>query len=143
MAFADIPIRINDHDFSVSAEWFNTIRSELVQAFGQGGYIAVETLQSVPSLGEFTYSAVSFKPLLQVQGSGGPVTTSTTPFGTSHGFSDGKEIILIGLSDSNPVTLEVNDIDNGFFNNGKVILTKGDMITLIWLDTPKRFFKLR
>lgn len=141
MAFSDIPQRLNGVDQLIDASWFNTIKSELVSAFGSGGYIAVEPGQDVSSLGELTYSATSFKPLLQVQGDGGAVTTSSTPFGTSHGFTDGKEIVVIGLSDTNTVTIPENDITDGVVNagGGDITLERYSYVLFIYNATLERF----
>lgn len=142
MAFGDIPVRENDYDQLIDASWFNTIRSELLSAFGAGGYITVEAAQNVAASAQFTFSTVSFKPLLQVQGDGGPVITSSTPFGTSHGFGDGKEIVLLGLDDTNTVTLEVNDIAGGIISNGKIVLSRFSQVLLIYNATLDRFIRL-
>lgn len=141
MAFSDIPIRFNGKDFLVDASWWNTIRTELVAAFGSGGYIAVAADQLITNGGEITVDELAFKPLLPMSGDGGAVVTSSTPFGTSHGFANGKEIILLGLDDTNSVTLEVNDIDEGIISKGKIVLTKYDQVILIYNSNLKRFIR--
>lgn len=144
MSFGDIPVRVNDIDELIDASWFNTIRSELLAAFGTGGYIAVEAAQNVASGGTFVYSSTSFKPLLQVQGDSGAVTTSSTPFGdaATHNFADGKEIVLLGLDDTNTVTLEVNDVPSGIIANGKIVLSRYTQVLLIYNQTLDRFIRL-
>ena len=139
--FSDIPVRENGEDFFVVAEWFNTIRTKLVNAFGLGGYIAVAADQTIAASAEFVIAdAEAFKPLLPVSGSGGAVTTSTTPFGTAHGFQSGKEIVLLGLDDTNTVTLTVNDIAGGFISSrGQLVLTKYKQAIVIYNLTLDRF----
>ena len=141
MAFSNIPIRTNDIDELIDASWFNTIRSELIAAFGSGGYIAVEPAQLLDNNDELTYSTSSFKPLLQVAGNGIPVTLSDTPFGNSHGFVNGKEIIIIGLSDTNTVTIPENDSPDGVVNagGGDIVLSKYSYVLLIYNQTLGRF----
>lgn len=139
--FSDIPIRQNGKDFLVTAEWWNTIRTKLIVAFGSGGYIAVEPTQQVSNGGQLTYSTESFKPLLQIESDGGAVVASSTPFGTAHGFANGKEIILLGMSDTNVVTFEVNDIDDGIISKGKIVLSKFEQVILIYNSELKRFIR--
>lgn len=141
MAFGNIPIRENGKDYLISAEWFNSIRTELLAAFGTAGYVKESTLQSITAGGTIPFDADAFKPMINVQGNAAAVTTSTTPFGLSHGFTGGKEIILVGNNDTNSVTLEVNDIDEGFVGNGKVVLTKNSIVCLIYNATLKRFYR--
>jgi len=141
MSFGDIPVRENGEDFLVSAEWFNSIKYELVAAFGTGGYIKVEADQLIASAGEVSFDPATFKPLFPISGNGGAVVASSTPFGTSHGFQSGKEIILLGLSDANTVTFEVNDIDEGFISNGKVVVGRFEQVIYIYNATLKRFIR--
>jgi len=140
-SFNEIPVRQNGKDHLIQASWFNVIRTKLVEAFGTGGYILEQDPQTVVASGEITYDAVAFKPLIPLEGDGGPVTLSNTPFGTTHGFFGGKEIILLGSSDTNTVTLEVNDIDEGIISNGKIVLTKYDQVILIYNANLKRFIR--
>lgn len=139
--FSDIPVRENGKDFFITATWFNTIRTKLIEAFGSGGYIKVQADQFVTSLGEITVDPTGFKPLIPISGSGGAVITSSTPFGVTHGFASGKEIVLLGLSDTDLVTLEVNDIDEGIISNGKIVLSKYKQVTLIYNSNLKRFIR--
>lgn len=141
MGFANIPVRTNDIDSQIDASWFNSIRTELVAAFGSGGYIATEPLQTVSNGGVLTYSTNSFKPLLRVVGQGGAVTTSPTPFGATHSFGDGAEIIVIGTSNTNTVTFPENDIVNGVVNasGGDIVLSRYSYVLFIYDATLQRF----
>lgn len=144
MAFGDIPIRVNNKDMFIDAAWFNSIRTELINAFGTGGYIFEQVLQSKTAGSTITVDSVAFKPLIPLVGNGGPVTLSLTPFGTSHGFQGGKEIILMGTSDTNTVTIEVDATDTtleSVASNGKIVLGKYNMVTLIYSDTLNRFVR--
>lgn len=141
MAFPDIPIRVNGKGNIIFGSWFNTIRAELINAFGSGGYIKEQTPEVLGNGGQITLDPVAFKPLAMISGGGGAVILSSTPFGTGHGFTGGKEIILLGLDDVNTVTLEVNDIDEGIISNGKIVLTRFDQVILIYNENLKRFIR--
>jgi len=142
MGFGDIPIRENGKEFLILASWWNVIRTELMNAFGSGGYVKEQTAQTVAANGEIVIDPLAFKPLAPVSGAGGVQTTSSTPFGTSHGFTGGKEIILLGTSDTNPLTLEVNDIAGGIVSNGKIVLTKYNQVLLIYNQALDRFIRM-
>lgn len=141
MAFADIPERQNGKDQVITAEWFNTIRTELVNAFGAGGYIKETALQTISAGGEFTSDSAAFKEMMNIVSDGGTVQTSATPFGSAPGFNGGKEIILVGTSDTNIVEIPVSDVDYGFIGNGKIILSRFETVVLIYNDNLKRFFR--
>lgn len=141
MAFADIPVRLNGKDQIVTAEWFNSIRTELVNAFGAGGYIKETAVQTISAGGELTKDPTAFKEMMNIQSDGGVVQTSLTPFGASHGFSGGAEIILVGQSDTDVVEIPVNDAAGGFAGRGKIILSKNEVVVLIYNSTLDRFFR--
>lgn len=139
MAFGDIPVRQNGIDQLIEAAWFNTIRTELVNAFGSGGYIAEASLQSLAAGATITLDANAFKPMVPVESTGGAVTLSGTPFGASPGFSGGKEIILVGTDDTNYPVIEHNDASAGFYLNGKIELKKGVMVLVTYVEAIDRF----
>lgn len=139
MAFADIPVRQNGRDHKISAEWFNSIRTELIAAFGSDSYISEASLQTLSAGSTITLDANAFKPMVPVESSGGAVTISSTPFGASPGFQGGKEIVLIGTSDTNYPIIEHNDASAGFYLNGKIELKKGVMVMIIYIAALDRF----
>jgi len=53
-----------------------------------------------------------------IEGTGGAVTTSNTPFGVAGGWVDGILMVLIGSNASWSVTTPFADIDYGFIING-------------------------
>ena len=109
--FQDIPERQNGIDQLIEASWFNTIRTKLIEAFGLGAYIFVQSVQSLSGGAEITTEETAFKPFIPVVGDGGAVTLSVTPFGSSHGFGNGKEIVIMGTDDTNTVKLLSNNAD--------------------------------
>lgn len=141
MAFNDIPIRQNDIDELITAEWFNSIRTELINAFGSGGYIKETALQTISAGGTFTRDLTAFKEMMNIVSDGGTVSTSATPFGVSHGYAGGAEIILVGTSDTDIVEIPVNDIDEGFVGRGKIILSKNEVVVLVYNALAKRFYR--
>ena len=78
--------------------------------------------------------------MIPLAGDGAARTASTTPFGTTHGFISGKEIILLGTNDTNTLTLEVNDIAGGFISTrGKLVLSKFKQAVIIYNSSLDRF----
>ena len=141
MSFGDIPIRENDIDSLITAEWFNSIRTELLAAFGSGGYIKETALQTISNGGTFTKDSTAFKEMMNVKADAAVITTSTTPFGVSHGYTGGAEIILVGNDDGAIVEIPVTDIDEGFVGNGKIILSKNEVALIVYNSTLKRFYR--
>lgn len=143
MAFGDIPIRQNGFDHIVDASWWNTIRTELVNAFGSGAYIFVQSTQSIINGGTITLEPAAFKPFVPVVGDGGPVNLNTIPFTFLHERKNGAEIVLMGTDDINTVTISHNDNDEGFILNGATaVLKKWHKISFIYLENLKRFVEL-
>lgn len=140
MAFGDIPVRVNGKDQIITAEWFNVIRSELINAFGQGGYINETPLQTLSAGSTIALDSEAFKQLIPVESDGGTVVLSSTPFGAGP-FLGGKEILLVGTSDTNIVEIPVNDAAGGFVGRGKIILSRFEVVVLIYSETLQRFFR--
>lgn len=142
MAFSDIPIRQNGKDHLIYAEWFNTLRTELVNAFGSGGYIKEQAPQVLDNDAEIVLDAVAFKPMVLISGNAAAVTANALPFGAAHGFTGGKEIIIMGLDDTNTVELLSNDSDEGLILNGSsVTLKKWHTLKLLYVENQKRFLE--
>ena len=143
MAFGDIPIRQNGFDHIVDASWWNTIRTELVNAFGAGAYIFVQTTQTLDNGDTISLEPTAFKPFVPVVGNGGPVTINAIPFTLLHARKNGAEIVLMGTDDANSVTISHNDSDEGFILNGATAtLKKWHKISFIYLESLKRFVEL-
>lgn len=103
----------------------------------------VETITSGGLISYDTDNNFQFRP---VQGDGGPVTTSTTPFGTVGDFLDGQVIRLKGASDTNTVTINFADVQYGAILNGAATLFNDAIITLQydateerWVETDRNF----
>ena len=74
----------------------------------------------------------------RVQSNGGAVTLSTTPFGSSDP-QDRTIICLVGLSDSDTVTIPVNDAANGVVGQGDVTLNQYSTACFRYLSTEDRY----
>ncbi len=78
-----------------------------------------------------------------IDGSGGPVTLSATPFGSDNtNFIDGQTIRLLCVSDTNTVNIENQDIQFGAILNGKWEAKKGSIIELVYNVTLERFVEI-
>ena len=141
--FGDIPTRENGIDQLIEASWFNTIRTKLIEAFGSGAYILVQDLQLLNDDDELTVDSTAFKPFIPVAGNGGPVILNSLPFSLTHGFQNGKEIIIMGTSDADSVELVSNDTAEGLILNGQSVTLKAwHKITLMYYETGNRFIEL-
>jgi len=66
----------------------------------------------------------------RVSGNGGPVTLSTTPFGSLASMTDGTIIKIIGTDDTNTVSITDNDIQYGARLQGDKELKKYEYVEL-------------
>jgi hypothetical protein len=87
---------------------------------GGGGYV-VSSTQNVGSGGDISSSTSDVRQLRPIQGNAAPVISSFTPFGATGGWKDGTEILLVGISDSNSVTLTYSDVAKGLVGNFNTI----------------------
>lgn len=86
---------------------------------------------TVASGGTITVSITQREQYFRVSGNGGAQSLSTTPFGSAS-WIDGTIVRLVGTSDTNTLSLDHNDADNGAVLNGDCTLGKYNMLTLIW-----------
>lgn len=82
--------------------------------------------------GTITVSTTQREQYFRISGNGGAQSLSTTPFGTGGGWIDGTIVRLLGTHDTNTISLDHNDSDNGVILNGDCTLAKYNMLTLIW-----------
>lgn len=92
-----------------------------------GGTISVSTTERVQ--------------YFRVSGNGGAQSLSTTPFGSAS-WIDGTIVRLVGTSDTNTISLDHNDADNGAILNGDCTLAKYNMLTLIWDSEFNRWLEV-
>lgn len=107
---------------------------------GSSGFV-VYTTESITAGGTISLSATDPFQLRPIQGSGGQVTASVTPFGTSAPL-DGTEIVLYGVSDTLGVGLVSNDANYGLMLKGDTTLLKGDTLRVQWLSAVTRYIEI-
>ena len=105
-----------------------------------GGNWSVAAAQTPAAAGTVTISLTVGLQEVPVSGSGGAVTLSTTPFGTS-APANGTKVILLGTSNTNTVRVNHNDSAKGFILNGDCTLYKGSKIELDYNTTLDRWLE--
>ncbi len=78
----------------------------------------------------------------RVKSSGGNLTVSSTPFGTSGTWRDGTIIELVGTSDVDFITLTHNDLPYGAILNGDIDLEKYRTLVLRWDSVLVRWIEI-
>ena len=143
MSFGDIPIRQNGFDHIIDASWWNTIRTELVNAFGLGAYIFVQSTQTLNDNDAIALEPTAFKPFIPVQGNLASITVNSIPFTNLHNRNNGAEVIIMGVSDDYPVKLLSNDATDGLILNGaSVELKRWHKISFVYLEDLERFIEI-
>lgn len=102
----------------------------VVGGTGSGGSWVSYATESVANGGEVSSTMLAGFQLRSVQGSGGAVTLSNTPFGTSVLWNDGTVIRLQGASNDNTVTVVNADVAGGAILNGDCTLAAYSMLEL-------------
>lgn len=101
------------------------------------------TVESVAASGTVTVSSsgggLQYR---RVQSTGGAVAANTVPFGSSHGLSDGQQIRLVGVSDTDTLEFVTNDAADGMLLNGDAILQKGYILTVQYDSVLDRFLEI-
>lgn len=125
--------------YNTDLSTFEGYKSGAWGAIGGGGYV-VSSSENITSGGSISSSTTEPRQLRPVQGDSAPMSASTTPFGSSGGWKDGTEITLVGLDDSNTLTLTYNDAAKGLIGSFSTIeLTKGKMVTCVYIQALDRF----
>lgn len=96
---------------------------------------------TVSSGGTISVSTTERVQYFRVSGDGGAQSLSATPFGSAS-WIDGTIVRIIGTSDTNTISLDHNDADNGAILNGDCTLAKYNMLTLIWDSEFSRWIEL-
>ena len=96
---------------------------------------------TVSSGGTISVSTTERVQYYRVSGDGGAQSMSSTPFGSAS-WIDGTIVRLVGTSDTNTLSLDNNDADNGAILNGDCTLGKYNVLTLIWDSEFNRWIEL-
>lgn len=115
-----------------------TSRWDVIGGSGGGGYANSASL-SLAGGGTISGVTSGFQKV-RVQGASAAVTLSSTPFGTTAPL-DGTEVVLVGNSNTNTVTITYNDAAKGVVCNGDVALTKGANAVFIYDATLDRWLE--
>lgn len=102
-----------------------------------GGYTIVAN-QAIAASGQITLSTAT-RQILKVSGSGGAITTNTSPFSTTP--NDGLKIILEGTDGTNTITIPYSDTAGGCLLNGDRTLGLNDTLTLYYNATDDRYYE--
>lgn len=105
-----------------------------------GGNWSVASAATVISGGTIPISLTVGLQEIPVSGSGGAVTASLTPFGTT-APTNGTKIKLLCTSNTNTIKILHNDAAKGCILNGDVTLYKGSTILLDYNSTLDRYFE--
>ena len=105
----------------------------------------VSTNELISASGTVTISTADLNQVRTISGSGGAVTASTTPLGTS-AATNGTVVRLIGTNDTNTVSFTHNDSAKGFLLNGNCTLSRGNMLEVMynveldrWVEITRNF----
>jgi len=80
---------------------------------------------------------------IRVVSDGGAVSASITLFGTTDtNWPDGREVKVMGTSDTDTVQLTHNDADHGALLNGNAVLGRGKMVVLQWWNSELRWVEV-
>ena len=101
---------------------------------------AVNSQASLLDADQITLDDLSMSQVFPVIGNGAPVTLNSLLF--SNQPISGSEITIIGLSDTNTITINFNDVQFGQFTNGNATLKRGFIIRFIYDAGSERFYEL-
>ncbi|MGZ3773041.1 MAG: hypothetical protein ACXVCY_04645 [Pseudobdellovibrionaceae bacterium] len=115
------PVRFKTADSATNIIENNIGATSKIFVFGSGGAggssVSINTtVQSIPNGGTIAISNLEGDEIVYVTGQGGPITTSSTPFGTSS-IPEGKRVTVICMDETNTVSIPYNDTANGMFAN--------------------------
>lgn len=125
--------------YNTDLSTFEGYRAGAWGAIGGGGYV-VSSTQTVSAGGSVSSSTTDQRQLRPVQGNAAAVSLSATPFGSGGGWKDGTEITLVGVDDTNSVTLAFNDAAKGAVGNfSEIEITKYKQVTCVYSSTLDRW----
>lgn len=119
----------------------NDIETSLTEFQSSNAWTTVST-ETISSNGEVTTLEDDNTQYRRIEGDGGAITASNTPFGTSLSWNDGLIIRLICVSDVNTVSFISNDAQFGMILNGDVTLSKYNILTVQYDSYLERFIEV-
>lgn len=109
--------------------------------WGQAGGWNVGSSTSLAGGGTISISLTQGQQVYTVASSGGAVTLSSTPFGSS-APNDGTTIRLVGTSSTNTVQISNNDSNYGCLVNGNIVLNAGDVVEFQYISSLTRWVEV-
>ena len=103
---------------------------------------AVFAVEAIGAAGEVSSNVINQMQRRNVASSGGALSASITPFGTSAGWPDGTIMRLKGDSDSNTIKFTHNDNDHGMILTGDAVLEKHRQLTVEWDNDELRWYEI-
>lgn len=136
---ADFPMSPNT---SIRLRYVGTMAHWVFVSGGGGGANYVEPSSvTVASGGTITPTLFPIATII-VEGLGGsPITTSTTPFGTTP-ITDGSIIILVGNSNVATVTIPTDDVAFSAWLDGDCTLNRGKTLTVQYISSLNRYVEI-
>lgn len=113
----------------------------------RGGSLSVQGFQKQPdqdvvAAGTITLAGEKME-AIDVDASAGAAVLANAPFGTSPAnFKDRAVIAITCIDVTNPVTINVNDVQYGYVGNGNLVLTQGHQVQFIYNAGLERFLEL-
>lgn len=119
--------------------WYNTeISRWMIVGGGGSGSPRISSELSLSNTDSIFIYTTSYKQTTRVGSSGGAITVSVTPFGPNPP-PDGAEILLVGTSDTDTVTVSHNDAADGCLLNGDCTLGRGQTLRVYYDATLDRY----
>jgi len=106
-----------------------------------GGFATVATSSEAISAGGTITLLTSGAQFIKVNGSGGAVDASLTPFGAT-APGTGTILYVMGTNSTNTVTLKNNDNADGCILNGDMVLSDFAMISFMYDGTLGRYIEI-
>lgn len=114
--------------------------SNLQQAVNNSS-VNVSTELVIADGSDITLDETKGEHIVPCRGSGGAITLSSTPFGSSGNWVNGTKVVIIGTSDSDSVGLSFNDADYGAILNGDKTLARFETVTLVYVSSLLRWIE--
>lgn len=125
--------------FNTTNNVFEGYKNSAWGELGGGGFV-VSSTQTVSASGDITSTTTDQRQQRPVVGNATQTAASTTPFGTTGGWKNGTEILLIGTDDENSVILTFNDAAKGLVGNfSEIELTKYKTALCVYNSTLDRW----
>ncbi|MFT5519642.1 MAG: hypothetical protein ACI9IA_000225 [Enterobacterales bacterium] len=97
---------------------------------------------AISASGTIPLDADSMNQEHRVVGDGSAISLNILPFTGAKVVNDGSIVNIVGHSDTNTVTVALNDVQFGCYINGDAVLLRGYILTLIYNDELERYIEV-